>query len=131
MRRSASAAMIGAAAFLLVGCGDSHKKVFSDTAAATEEFAATLATCTDEASAKAAEPKLKGIIQKLRDIGARQKKLGKPSESEAVGMIVELGAVFKATDKLVAETKRIRADPKLQAVLKPTLDEWGKPEGGL
>jgi hypothetical protein len=124
MRRSASAAMIGAAAFLLVGCGDSHKKVLSDTTAAIEEFASTLATCTDEASAKAAEPKLKGITQKLRDIGARQKKLGKPSESEAMGMLSQLGAVFKASEKLDAQTKRIAADTKLDAVLKPVIGEF-------
>lgn len=69
------------ALFTLVGCGDSHDKVAGDMVKVMEDYADILADVDDEASAKAAGPKLEKLAGRITAINERTEALGEP-ESE-------------------------------------------------
>src|SRR5438552_13091566 len=64
------------------GCGDSHESLAKDSVSNMKEMVAILDGVKDQASAHDAKPKLKSLMEKQKDIDARQNKLGAPSEDE-------------------------------------------------
>lgn len=103
---------------LAAGCGDSREDLADDSLSAMKQLEATLATVKDEASAKAAKPKLQELADELNDINARMDKLGAPSEDEMKSMIDKHGKEMEQVqEKMVGHMLRITFDPKIQAVL--------------
>lgn len=91
------------------GCGgDKHEVVIKDTIQAMNDMADIVDTIKDEASAKAAEPKLKAVADRLQEIKKRADAMEKPSaeKEEALkkkyegelkaGMGRMMGAAMKA-----------------------------------
>ena len=66
----------------LVGCADSHESLAEETFDLFEEIAETLESVKDEASAKAAAKKIKGLSADLKEVSERVKKLDKLSGEE-------------------------------------------------
>lgn len=76
-----------AAAILLssgcdVGVGDSYRQVATDYRDNMRELTTILKSCKDESSARAAVPKLEAVRDQFRQIAARTKKLGKPTDTD-------------------------------------------------
>ena len=99
------------------GGGDSHESLAVEGQGVMKQMVAVLDTVKDEPSANAAKPKLKGLVEKLNDINARQAKLPAPTEAEvkAIGEkhdkeMEEIGLKFQA------HALRINFDPKLSTV---------------
>ena len=107
-------------AMLLVcsGCGDSREAVAEDGMANMKELVATLDTVKDEASAKAAKPKLEKLVKQMNEIKERQTKLGDPTEAEMKSLMEKHGDEMEALQKkMVTVMMRIQFDPEIQKVL--------------
>jgi hypothetical protein len=104
-----------------VGCGgggDTHESLAGEGKGVMKQMVAVLDTVKDEASAKAAQPQLKTLAEKMNDINARQTKLPAPTEADVKTMdekhgkeMEELGHQFQA------HAMRIAFDPKLSAAM--------------
>jgi hypothetical protein len=107
--------------FLLTctGCGgDSADKVADDTVSIMNEMATVMESVKDEASAKAANAKLRDLGERMKALKARQDKLALTPEQK-----IEMEKKYKdklepVLQKLLGEAMRISFDPKL----KPAMD---------
>lgn len=104
--------------FVVAGCGDSRESLAEESMSTMKDMVDTLETVKDEASAKAAKPKLQSIADKMKDIEKRQREIGMPNEKE----MKELGAKYgkemeEIQKKLMGQMMRIAFDPKIQAQL--------------
>src|SRR5687768_8537380 len=100
------------------GCGgDSADKVANDTVSVMEQVVAVMEGVKDEASAKAANDKLKALGEKVKDIQARQEKLNLTPQQKAEikkEHEVKMDAIMT---KLIQEGMRISSDPKLRPAM--------------
>ncbi len=117
-----------AVVLLFGGCGKpTHESVMRQLFQRTREITGVLRDVKDEASAKAAAPKLKTLAAAMQTLKNQFKAMGPPSkESEA-----HLGAVLGEDSKSVMEdlTKellRVSTDPKLQVPLKEAMADIQK-----
>ena len=98
---------------------DTFDDVIKDMIKSTKQLVEVLATVKDEASAKAAKPKLEKMGKEIQAIQARAKKLGDPSKEEKEKLEKkykpELDPLFK---KMFAELVRIQSNPATAKVLK-------------
>jgi hypothetical protein len=102
----------------LTGCGDSHDSLMKEKLSTMKQWVATLEGITDEASAKAAKPKLKSLNEKMEKISEREGKLKPPTEAEKKAIEAKYDKEMKEVgQKLVVEGFRIMVDPKLNAEL--------------
>ena len=100
------------------GCGDSHESLAKDGLSTTKEMVTVLEGVKDEASAKAAKPKLKSLAEQLNDYNARQAKLPAMTEAELKTLESKYGKEMEETQKkLMGQLMRIQFDPKLFAEL--------------
>ena len=70
--------LMGAFVLCASGCGDSHEAVTRDMLGAQKELCAVLEEVKDDASAKAAVPRVKAIADRLQAIQKRSDRLGPP-----------------------------------------------------
>ncbi|MFT3897564.1 MAG: hypothetical protein QM719_07690 [Thermomonas sp.] len=119
--------LVLALAFSLVGgCsrgdGDTAEKVFADMATNMREMSAILASVTDEASAKAAVPRIDAVRTKMRDCARRARAVPKVDAATEQ----RLNAAAEAMQReimpaLLGERQRLQARPELMAILSPAL----------
>lgn len=114
-------ALISVVTLLLAGngCGgDTHESLAAESMPVMRDMVATLETVKDEASAKAAKPKLEAIAKKMKAIDERRRKLPAPTEADIKAMLEKHGdEMEKLQEKMIAVMLPIQFDPKIQAVL--------------
>ena len=82
-----------------------------------KEMITVMDSVKDEASAQAAKPRLKSLVEKMNDISARQAKLPAPTEAEIKAMGEKYGKEMDEIGRrFQANAMRINFDPKLSAV---------------
>lgn len=117
-----------AVALLVGGCGKpNHESLMRQLFLKTREFTGVLKDVKDEASAKAAAPKLKAIATDLQKLKKEADAMGPPSQEAKARLMAKLGADFTSMmQDLKQESRRVSSDPKLQAPLKEALDDFQK-----
>jgi hypothetical protein len=110
--------------FLLTSCGngDTAENVARDMVANFKEMGAILTSVTDEASAKAAVPKIDAVRAKMRDCAKRAKAAPKiDSATEAkINEMLQTGAM-EAMTTVAAAKQRLMTQPELMAIIEPAM----------
>ena len=100
------------------GCGDSHESLTGESLSTMKELVSVLDGVKDEASAKSAKPKLKSLMEKLKDINQRQSKLPAPTDAQVKAMDAKYGKQMEEiSQKLQSQMLRIAFDPKIRGQL--------------
>lgn len=118
--------MLVLAMSLLSGCsgggGDSAEKVFGDMASNLREMSAILTAVTDEASAKAAVPRIEAVRMKMRDCATRAKAVPRPDAASEQRLNETSQAVMQEVMPTIAAAQaRLAARPDLMAIIGPAL----------
>ena len=110
---------------LLGGCGsggDSAERVFADMSSNMREMSTILTNVTDEASAKAAVPRIDAVREKMRDCARRARAVRKPDAlTEKRLDEATLAVQREVMPAIVAARQRLMAQPTLMAILAPAL----------
>jgi len=108
----------------LTGCsgGDTPEKLGQDMVANMKEMGAILTSITDEASAKAAVPKIEAVRAKMRGCRDRAEKLPKPDAAteEKLGAAMQAG-MMEAMTSIGAAQARLASQPELLAIIEPAM----------
>ncbi len=117
--------MLILAVAVLGGCGsggDSAERVFADMTANMREMSAILTSVTDEASAKAAVPRIEAVRAKMRDCAIRARAVRRPDAETGKRLDETMLAVQREVmPAIVAARQRLMAQPPLMAILAPAL----------
>lgn len=117
--------MLILAVAVLGGCGsggDSAERVFADMTANMREMSAILTSVTDEASAKAAAPRIEAVRAKMRDCARRARAVRRPDAETGKRLDETMLAVQREVmPAIVAARQRLMAQPPLMAILAPAL----------
>lgn len=117
--------MLILAVALLGGCGsggDSAERVFADMTANMREMSAVLTSVTDEASAKAAVPRIEAVRAKMRDCARRARAVRRPDAETGKRLDETMLAVQREVmPAIAADRQRLMAQPPLMAILAPAL----------
>ncbi len=104
------------------GSGDSAERVFADMSANMREMSAILASVTDEASAKAAVPRIEAVREKMRDCARRAKAVPRPDATDERRINEAALAIQREIMPSIIEARqRIAAQPPLLDILAPAL----------
>lgn len=107
------------------GCssdGDTAQRVFADMTANMREMSAILTSVTDEASAKAALPKIDAVRAKMRDCARRARAVPRPDAATEQTLDAAMQAVQREVMPAMAAAKqRLAAQPDLMAIIAPAL----------
>ena len=111
---------------LLGGCGggggDSAEKVFADMAANMREMSTILASVTDDASARAAVPRIEAVRVKMRECATRAKAVPRPDAATEQRLNETSQAVMQEVMPAIAAAQaRLAARPDLMAIVGPAL----------
>jgi len=120
MLRTLSLVGVVSIALLMAGCKNEMESALSDTIDKTNDMTKVLKGVTDEASAKAAIPKVKTILADIKAIDARMEKVDKSkfTEKDAAAMFKYLEPMAKAQTELAAEKMRVmKISPDLATAL--------------
>ncbi len=102
----------------LIGCGDSHEKVASDTKSEMNKFAEIVKGITDKKTAEEALPKFKAWAKAMKDLGERGKALEKPSDEEAKKFVEDMKEAVNAMIKAgLSLAKKAKEDPEIKKVI--------------
>lgn len=123
--RNTAFAIIVLAASMLAGCsggGDTAESVSKEIVANMKEMGAILTGITDEASAKAAVPKIDAVRAKMRDAGQRAKKVPKidAATEQKIANDTQQG-MGEAMAAISAAQQRLITKPELMAIIEPAL----------
>jgi hypothetical protein len=126
--RTTAFAIIVLAISLLTACGgagaggDTAERVSEEMVANMKEMAAILTGITDEASAKAAVPKIEAVRAKMRDCGQRAKNVPKidAATEKRIGESMQAG-MQEAMASIAAAHQRLVAQPELVAIIEPAM----------
>jgi hypothetical protein len=119
--------MLMLAVSLVGGCGsgsgdDSAERVFADMSANMREMSAILTSVTDEASAKAAVPRIDAVRAKMRDCARRARNVRRPDAASQKRLDEAALAVQREVmPAIVTARQRLAAQPPLMAILAPAL----------
>jgi hypothetical protein len=119
--------MLMLAVSLVGGCGsgsgdDSAERVFADMSANMREMSAILTSVTDEASAKAALPKIDAVRAKMRDCARRARLVPRPDAATEQTLNAAMLAVQREVMPVIVTAKqRLAAQPELMAIIAPAL----------
>lgn len=124
--RKIIASTVLAFTLLLTGCGgDTHEGLANETVGLLNEFATVLDGVSDEASAKAAVPKLEAISTKLSEMKKRVDALPKLSEAENKAledkMQKEMGTFM---GKFMGAAMKLANKPELQKILEEPMKKF-------
>jgi len=104
------------------GNGDTAQRVFADMAANMREMSAILTSVTDEASARAALPKIDAVRAKMRDCARRARGVPRPDAATEQTLDAAMQAVQREVMPAIATAKqRLAAQPELMAIIAPAL----------
>lgn len=110
---------------LLGGCGgggDSAERVFADMGANMREMSAILTSVTDEASARAAVPRIDAVRAKMRDCAKRARAVRQPDAATQKRLDESALAMQREVmPSIIAARQRLAAQPSLMAILAPAL----------
>lgn len=131
MRKTAFAIVVLAMTFLS-GCsggGDTAESVSKEIAANMKEMGVILNGITDEASAKAAVPKIEALRVKMREAGKRAKSVPKidAATEKRIGEANQK-AMAEAIESIAASQQKLMAHPELIAIIEPAMQNM---EGDL
>jgi len=112
---------------LVAGCarhgGDSAEKVFADMTLNMREMSAILAGVTDEASARAAVPRIGAVRTKMRDCARRARAVPRPDAAAEQRLDAAAEAMQREVmPAVLADRQRLQARPELMAILAPALE---------
>ncbi|TNJ32928.1 hypothetical protein [Arenimonas terrae] len=112
---------------LVGGCGpsggDTGDKLFADMSANMREMASILDSVTDEASARAAVPKIDAVREKMRDCARRARALPRPDAATEQRHNEQMQAVMQEVmPKIAGAHARFAEKPELMAILGPALE---------
>lgn len=119
--------MFALLASLLGGCGgpgggDTAEKVFAEMAINLREMSAILATVDDEASAKAAVPRIEAVRVKMRDCARRARDVPRPDAATERRLDETSQAVMaEVMPGIAAAQARLAQRPELMAIIAPAL----------
>jgi hypothetical protein len=115
--------MLMLAVSLVAGCGgDSAERLFADMTANMREMSVILTSVTDEASARAAVPRIDAVRARMRDCARRAKALRRPDAATEERLNESALAVQREVmPALIAARERLEAQPPLMAILAPAL----------
>jgi len=82
MRNKLSVLVALSLALVVAGCKSEHEKAMSNMIDKVKEITAVMKGITDQASAKAAAPKLKTLGEELKALGEQAQKMKQPSPEE-------------------------------------------------
>jgi hypothetical protein len=123
-RTTAAAATLFCAALLLAGCKDTHESLLKGSLEQLTDMNAVLKTVNDEASTKAAIPKVKAIGVEIKVIRARAKALppATPSKDQRLRddyqkRLADARAEIEREITRIAQTPNA-ATPELMTILK-------------
>jgi hypothetical protein len=121
--------ILPAAAAATLGCSaDPRDRALADIVAALEEVADVLEGCTDAASARAAEPRLRALAGRLRELVAAADALGAPDQPQWQALRDRYRPRFgNARHRLSFQESRVRNNPETAEVLAPVLEEFRLP----
>jgi hypothetical protein len=109
------------------GCKRTHESVIKDEISNMKKLASILKDVKDEASAKAAAPKIESIAKEMKSLGEEAKKMGDPPKD------VEETLKKKYKDDreniradLSKELTRIMLDPKLSETVTKAMGDFGR-----
>lgn len=121
-------AMLAMLALLLAvvgGCGggvDPGDQLMADMAANLREMSAILTSVTDEASARAAVPRIEAVREKMRDCALRARELPRPDAETEKRYEAELQALMaEVMPKIASDQARLAQRPELMAIIAPAL----------
>ena len=125
MRKLTATTLLTLALFL-TGCGgDTHESLANETVGLLNEFATVLEGVNDEASAKAAAPKLEAIGTKLSEMKKRVDALPKLSEAENKAleekMQKEMGTFM---GKMMGAAMKLAEKPEVQKILEEPMKKF-------
>lgn len=109
----------------LAGCGgggDTAESVSKEIAANMKEMGEILTGITDEASAKAAVPKIEAVRAKMRDAGKRAKSV--PKIDAATEKRIEEASrqsMTEAMESIGAAKARLMSRPELLEIIEPAM----------
>jgi hypothetical protein len=86
MRTKPLLVIVGLGLALCAGCGDSPESLMQDTLSSMKEMSSVLQSVKDEASAKAAAPKLNAIGARMQELGKRGKAMNLSQEQQTALM---------------------------------------------
>ncbi|HUD40908.1 MAG TPA: hypothetical protein VMR06_02805 [Dokdonella sp.] len=102
--------------------GDSAESVFADMTANLREMSEILTSVTDEASAKAAVPRIEAVRAKMRDCARRARAVRRPDAATEKRIDEAMLAVQREVMPAIADARqRLMAQPPLVAILAPAL----------
>ena len=105
------------------GGGDTAEKVFADMTANMQEMSAILAGVSDEASAKAAVPRIDAVRTKMRDCARRARAVPMPDAAAEQRLNAAAEAMqHEIMPAVMADRQRLQARPELMAILAPALE---------
>lgn len=110
---------------LMGGCGsssDESDRLFADMSTNLREMSAILTSVTDEASAKAAVPRIEAVREKMRDCARRASTMTRPdaaTEERQNKAMQELMA--EIMPKIASDQARLAEKPELMAIIAPAL----------
>lgn len=117
--------MLALAISLVSGCGgggDTAEKVFADMTTNLREMSSILTSVTDEASAKAAVPRIEAVRMKMRDCAKRAKTVSMPDAATEQRLNAAMLAVQEEVmPSIVAANARLAEQPELMAIIGPAL----------
>lgn len=112
------------------GCGDSQEALAGEGLDTMKKLNTVFEGIKDEASAKAAKPELKKLMEQMKSIQERQKKLPLPTDADFKAMEAKYGKEMEEVQKkFTGNMLRIAFDPKIRAQL-DDLDAVMKKSGG-
>jgi hypothetical protein len=104
------------------GSGDTAEKVFADMTTNMQEMAAILDSVADEATAKAAVPRIDAVRAKMRDCARRARTVPRPDAATEQRINAAAETVQREVmPALMATRRRLEARPELMAILAPAL----------
>jgi hypothetical protein len=104
------------------GAGDTAESVSRDMVANMKEMGVILTGITDEASAKAAVPRIEAVRAKMRDAGQRAKNV--PKVDAATEKKIEESmrpGMMEAMTSIAAAQERLAGQPELLAIIQPAM----------
>jgi hypothetical protein len=105
-------------AFLQAGCKNKYEKVMDDQISLMEEMVDVLKDVKDEASAKAAVPKLEDLKKRGEEIEKRAEEVGEPPEDEQKALKEKYEEQMEEVMKeMFAQMSRLMADEKIRNAL--------------
>lgn len=119
--------MLVLAISLVSGCagggGDTAEKVFADMTTNLREMSSILTSVTDEASAKAAVPRIEAVRMKMRDCAKRAKTVSMPDAATEERLNASMLAVQEEVmPSIAAANARLAEQPELMAIIGPALE---------